>query len=171
MQAKAVAFALLAWLSPGAAALACEAQATPAGEAPLDTRKPVRGDDVRLTSGFGMRRHPLLQVQRLHPGVDWAAPMGTPVIAAGAGRVAFADWKGEYGRAVVIDHGSGWQTRYTQLARIHVGAGDCVASGALVGEIGSTGLSAGPHLHFEVLRDGEYLDPLQVRIRAAPDAR
>lgn len=156
--------------SLGACAVeACDFAARDPSHAPIETRRPVHGDNVRITSGFGQRRHPLLEVTRMHTGVDWAAEPGTPVIAAGAGRVSFAGAKGEYGNAVVIDHGGGWQTLYSQLLRIEVGEGDCVTHGAPIGQVGSTGLSAGPHLHFEVLRDGAHLDPMRVRISSVPD--
>jgi murein DD-endopeptidase MepM/ murein hydrolase activator NlpD len=158
-----------AFLVAAHAAQACELPAGSPDNAPIETRKPLRGDDVRLTSGFGLRRHPLLETTKMHIGVDWSAVPGTPVIAAGRGRVNFAAVRGDYGNAVVIDHGGGWQTLYGQLLRIDVRQGDCVEFGALVGRVGSTGLSAGPHLHFEVLRDGTPLDPMRVHIKNAPD--
>lgn len=164
MQVRTYLLAVSAWCLAINAAQACELARGSSDKAPIETRKPVRGDDVRLTSGFGLRRHPLLEISKMHTGVDWAAPTGTPVIAAGRGRVAFAATKGEYGNAVIIDHGGGWQTLYAQLSRIEVGEGDCVAFGAQIGQVGSTGLSAGPHLHFEVVRDGSHIDPLQVGI-------
>ncbi len=148
-------------------AVACETAAFEAGKSPLLTRKPVIGEDVRLTSGFGLRRHPLLAIDRLHAGIDWAAPTGTQVIAAGAGRVAEAGAKGEYGNAITIDHGGGWQTVYSQLSRIEVGEGDCVAARAPIGKVGSTGLSAGPHLHFEVRLDGKAIDPMLAALKDA----
>ena len=161
--------AVSAWLLAAHAAQACELSASGPDNAPIETRRPVQGDDVRLMSGFGLRRHPLLQTTRMHTGIDWAAPTGTPVIAAGRGRVVFAAAKSEYGNAIVIDHGSGWQTLYAQLSSIDVRDGDCVAFGALIGRVGSTGLSAGPHLHFEVVRDGTHVDPMRVHIKNAPD--
>jgi murein DD-endopeptidase MepM/ murein hydrolase activator NlpD len=169
MLTKIIALAVVAAASSGFAAMACDMQVGAAGASPLETRRPVQGEDVRLTSGFGMRRHPLLNTTKMHTGIDWAASPGTPVVAAGGGRVAFADRKGEYGNTVVIDHGGGWQTLYAQLLRIDVREGDCVGFGALIGEVGSTGLSAGPHLHFEVIRDGTHLDPMRVHIKNAPD--
>jgi murein DD-endopeptidase MepM/ murein hydrolase activator NlpD len=168
MQTKAVSAAALVCVCLGEAAYACELPPWASGLSPLETRRPVQGDDVRITTGFGLRRHPLLEITRMHPGVDWAAPHGTPVTAAGAGRVTFAGVKGEYGNAVLIEHGGGWQTFYSQLSRIEVGEGDCVTSGALIGAIGSTGLSTGPHLHFEVHRDGSPIDPMQVQISKVP---
>jgi len=162
-----IALAAIAWLLVTSTAQACEL--SPGGsEPPVLTRRPVQGDEVRLTVGFGMRLHPLLNVRRMHTGVDWAAPRGTPVIAAGPGQVVFAGEKGEYGNAVVIDHGGGWQTLYSQLSRIEAGVGDCVAFGALIGKVGSTGLSSGPHLHFEVQKNGQPIDPLSVGLDNEP---
>ena len=169
MQVRPWLLAVSAWLLAAHAAQACELPAGGLDSAPIETRRPLHGEDVRLTSGFGLRRHPLLEVTKMHTGVDWAAPPGTPVFAAGRGRVMFAGAKGEYGNAVVIEHGGGWQTLYSQLLRIAVSEGDCVAFGAVIGQVGSTGLSAGPHLHFEVVRDGKHLDPMRVHTKNAPD--
>jgi len=169
MQVRPWLLAVSAWLLAAHAAQACELPAGGLDSAPIETRRPLHGEDVRLTSGFGLRRHPLLEVTKMHTGVDWAAPPGTPVIAAGRGRVMFAGAKGEYGNTVMIEHGGGWQTLYSQLLRIEVWEGDCVAFGALIGGVGSTGLSAGPHLHFEVVRDGKHLDPMRVNTKSALD--
>ncbi|MGE0024226.1 MAG: M23 family metallopeptidase [Hyphomicrobium sp.] len=133
---------------------------------PLVTRRPVSGEDVRLTSGYGLRLHPLLNERRLHTGVDWAAPTGTPVTAAGKGRVISAGREGFYGNKVVIDHGGGWQSVYAQLDRFSVKAGDCVEARDQIGTVGTTGLSSGPHLHFEVLREGQTIDPMSVPLQA-----
>lgn len=131
---------------------------------PLQTRRPVLGDDVRLTSGFGLKFHPLLQQEKMHPGVDWAAATGTPVIAAGPGVISEANHKGYYGKMIVIDHGGGWQTLYAHLTDFAAQAGDCVASGAVIGHVGATGLTSGPALHFEVHRDTQPIDPMSVEI-------
>jgi len=128
-------------------------------KSPLELRKPVRGD-ARLTAGFGLRRHPILNVMRMHTGVDWGAPLGTPVVAAGRGRVVAAEREGEYGNRVIIDHGGGWQTLYGQLATFSVRQGDCVEVGTLIGKVGASGLASDPHLHFEVRRGGRLLDPM-----------
>lgn len=168
MQAGVIAVVLLASLFTAGAAPACEGLAGIAGEPLVLVRKPVHGDDVRFTSGFGLRLHPLLQQRRLHTGIDWAAPVGTPVVAAAAGQVVLAEPTGEYGNAVRIDHGGGWQTLYSQLSRIDVREGDCVATGAVIAAVGSTGLSSGPHLHFEVRRDGRPIDPLSVGVNNEP---
>jgi murein DD-endopeptidase MepM/ murein hydrolase activator NlpD len=136
----------------------------------LKTARPVAGDDVYLTSGFGIRRHPLLMRNKMHLGVDWAAPIGTPVIAAAAGRIVEAAPRGEYGNAITIDHGGGWQTFYSQLTRFaDIHPGSCVAAGAEIAFVGSTGLSSGPHLHFEVRHNGKHLDPMSFRPPVEPE--
>jgi murein DD-endopeptidase MepM/ murein hydrolase activator NlpD len=144
------------------AAAACEV--LEARESPLEIRKPVRGEEVHLAAGFGMRMHPLLNYLSLHMGVDWAAPHGTPVIAAGRGRVSAAGVDGAYGNRVIIDHGGAWQTLYSQLASFSVREGGCVEAGTVIGAVGTTGLSVGPHLHFEVRRNGEPVDPLRLPV-------
>lgn len=166
-----IALAAIVWLLLAQGAAACETQTGRAEDAPLRTRRPVMGDDALLVSGFGMRRHPILQIAKMHTGVDWAAPTGTPVIAAAGGRVVDAGVKGEYGNYVRIDHGGGWQTAYAHLSTIDVSEGDCVAALSVVGRIGSTGLSTGPRLHFEVLKDGRMLDPMTVAFKGqGPEA-
>jgi murein DD-endopeptidase MepM/ murein hydrolase activator NlpD len=122
----------------------------------LRLHRPVPGD---LISGFGMRPHPLLRLQRFHNGLDFAAPPGEPVQAAAKGRVSFADRKGEYGNFVMIDHGGGLTTAYAHLSRIEVSEGECVDKGVVIGLAGSTGLSAGPQVHFEAHVEGKHVDP------------
>jgi murein DD-endopeptidase MepM/ murein hydrolase activator NlpD len=119
-------------------------------------KRPVPG---RVASGFGMRKHPLLQITRFHQGVDFAVDVGTPVLAAAKGRVSFADQKGEFGNMVVIDHRDGLATAYAHLNRIGVQAGDCVGEGDVIGFAGATGLAAVPQLHFEVRVEGRHVDP------------
>ncbi|MCW5804106.1 MAG: M23 family metallopeptidase [Deltaproteobacteria bacterium] len=116
---------------------------------------PVRGV---LTSGYGYRPDPVLKVNT-HPGVDLAAAMGTPVAAASGGTVTHAGPAGTYGNLVMIKHDNGFETRYAHLSAVDVKAGQRVAAGELVGKVGSTGYSTGPHLHFEVRKDGKTLDP------------
>jgi murein DD-endopeptidase MepM/ murein hydrolase activator NlpD len=152
------------------AAWACDAIAGRGGESPLHTRRPVVGDDVRLTSGFGMRRDPILNTRKLHAGIDWAAPMGTPVLAAAGGRVLFAGVEGELGRAVRIDHGAGWHTTYAHLTAFDVREGDCVAPLSVIGKVGATGLTSGPKLHFEVHENGQAIDPLSLSVKDTPPA-
>ena len=114
----------------------------------LPTSPPVEG--LRLSSGFGMRKHPVTGKNRMHKGLDFAGPSGTPVMAAAAGRVIYAARKGSYGNLIELDHGNGVTTRYAHLRDIEVSKGDTVDMGELIGTVGSTGASTGPHLHWEV---------------------
>jgi murein DD-endopeptidase MepM/ murein hydrolase activator NlpD len=118
--------------------------------------RPVAGP---ISSPYGWRDL-WVSGSRFHGGIDIAADMGTPVVASRGGRVSFAGWSGVYGYVVFIDHEEGWQTRYAHLSRIDVRLGEALRQGAPVGAIGSTGLSTGPHLHFEVRYEGRALDPL-----------
>lgn len=114
----------------------------------------------RMTSGFGYRVHPVLGGIRIHSGIDLAAPTGTSVIASSAGTVCRAGWASGYGLLVVIDHGGGVQTRYGHLSGLAVAIGQHVRAGDVLGYVGSTGRSTGPHLHYEVRRNGAAVDPL-----------
>jgi len=113
----------------------------------------------RISSVFGMRRHPILGTVRRHAGTDYAAAAGTPVRALGNGRVVFAGWRGGYGKTIEIRHTNGFVTRYGHLRAIHVRAGQSVNISQTIGQVGSTGLSTAPHLHFEVLVNGVHRDP------------
>lgn len=117
---------------------------------------PLRGT---LSSGFGWR-NVSVNGNRYHAGVDWAASAGTPVRAARDGAVVRAGWWGTYGYAVALDHGDGSETRYAHLSAVHVRAGDVVRQGDVVGLVGSTGASTGPHLHFELRFGAQAVDPL-----------
>ncbi|OGC05542.1 hypothetical protein A3H38_06140 [candidate division WOR-1 bacterium RIFCSPLOWO2_02_FULL_46_20] len=119
---------------------------------------PLRG---RLTSQFGYRRHPLYGGRNFHTGLDIAAKYGTPIMAADAGEVIFSGWWDGYGKAVVIDHGKKTSTVYAHMSRIYKNVGAIVAKGQVVGLVGSTGYSTGPHLHFEVRKNGKPQNPLQ----------
>jgi murein DD-endopeptidase MepM/ murein hydrolase activator NlpD len=127
-------------------------------------RDPVRGG--RFTSGFGMRLHPLLGVWRMHNGVDWAAPSGTPIVAAGDGIVESAGRDGAYGNYIRIRHANGFQTGYGHLSRFASGLepGVHVKQGQVIGYVGSTGLSTGPHCHFEVLVNNKFVDPMTIHV-------
>jgi murein DD-endopeptidase MepM/ murein hydrolase activator NlpD len=113
----------------------------------------------RISSVFGMRRHPILGTMRQHSGTDYAAAAGTPVRALGNGRVVFAGWKGGYGKTVEIRHTNGYVTRYGHLQSYNVRSGEQVSISETIGKVGSTGLSTAPHLHFEVLVNGVHRDP------------
>ncbi|MEN0065225.1 MAG: M23 family metallopeptidase [Myxococcota bacterium] len=123
-----------------------------------DAVLPVR--DGRLTSAFGMRTDPIDGAHRHHDGIDLAAPKGSPIRVVRAGRVTRAHEVPGYGRLVVVDHGRGLETRYAHCDDIHVAVGDDVAAGTVLGTVGSTGRSTGPHLHFEVRQDGTPIDPV-----------
>ncbi len=129
-------------------------------------RRPVRGENVRLTSGFGMRFHPLLNERRMHTGVDWATATGTPVLAAGNGVIEEAGRKGQYGNYIRIRHPNGYQTAYGHMLRVKKGIvpGVKVRQGEIIGYVGSTGLASGPHLHFEVLINSRFVDPLKIQV-------
>lgn len=116
--------------------------------------------DARLTSRFGMRTHPVLGGRREHHGIDLAAPTGTPVYATADGTVSMAKFFGSYGNYVQIEHGGDMQTRYAHLAQIAVPDGVRVTKGQLIGYVGSTGRSTGPHLHYEVRIAGAPVNPL-----------
>jgi murein DD-endopeptidase MepM/ murein hydrolase activator NlpD len=118
-------------------------------------------DGARISSGFGMRSHPVLGYTRLHRGMDFAAPTGTPVYAAANGTVVSARYEGAYGRIVRLRHAGGIETRYAHLSRIARGIapGRRVRQGDVIGAVGSTGLSTGPHLHYEVVVAGRPVDP------------
>ena len=123
-------------------------------------RTPV--DGARLSSGFGKRRHPILGYTRMHRGIDFAAPKGTPVFAAGAGVVEIAGRNRGYGNYVRVRHTGGYATAYAHLARFAPGLkpGRRVEQGEVIGLVGATGLATGPHLHYEVLYRGEQVNPL-----------
>lgn len=118
---------------------------------------PVSG--ARLSSGFGMRFHPILGFSRMHQGVDLAAPYGTPIVAAEDGIVRFAGWHGGHGNFVQIAHVGGMGTGYGHMSAYVVRPGESVRAGQLIGYVGSTGLSTGPHCHFEIYQGGVPIDP------------
>jgi murein DD-endopeptidase MepM/ murein hydrolase activator NlpD len=120
----------------------------------------------RFASGFGMRRHPVLKYSRMHTGVDWSAPRGTPIIASGSGTVVSAGWAQGYGKQVVIRHANGYVTSYSHQSAIAKGVvpGAEIRQGQVIGYVGSTGLSTGNHLHYEVIVNGTKVDPMRVRL-------
>lgn len=122
---------------------------------------PVYGG--RVTSNFGARRHPVLGYTRMHAGIDFGAPHGAPIYAVGDARVIFSGWHGGHGNYVKLDHGGGYATAYAHMSRIAVPNGARVGAGQVIGYVGSTGLSTGPHLHYELHRNGTAVNPLSVR--------
>lgn len=114
----------------------------------------------RVTSGFAMRFHPILQTWRAHTGVDYAAPTGTPVRSVGDGVVDFAGWQNGYGNVVIVGHRNKAQTVYAHLSAIDVKKGQAVSQGQTIGKVGATGWATGPHLHFEYRENGVFKDPL-----------
>jgi murein DD-endopeptidase MepM/ murein hydrolase activator NlpD len=129
-------------------------------------RRPVRADDVRLASGFGVRFHPLLNARRMHTGVDWATAAGTPVLASGTGVIEEVGPKGQYGNYIRIRHANGYQTAYGHMSRFAAGiaVGTRVRQGQVIGYVGSTGFSTGPHVHYEVLVNNRFVDPLSIQV-------
>lgn len=127
-------------------------------------RNPVPNGVFR--SPFGMRRHPILGYSRMHTGVDWAAPRGTPIIASGNGVVEKAGWTNGYGNQTLIRHANGYVSSYSHQNAIArgVSAGSRVRQGQVIGYVGSTGLSTGPHLHYELIVNGTKVDPLRIRL-------
>ncbi len=125
---------------------------------------PVAG---RITSGFGLRVHPILRFARMHRGIDFGAGYGAPIVAASDGQVVTSGWAGGYGRQVRIAHGGGIVTSYSHMSRTVAEPGSFVRQGQLIGYVGSSGLSTGPHLHYEVYRNGAAVNPLSVKFASS----
>jgi murein DD-endopeptidase MepM/ murein hydrolase activator NlpD len=127
-------------------------------------RKPV--SDGNITSGFGGRNHPLLGYNKMHTGVDWGSTMGTPIFAAGNGVIDKVGWEGGYGKYIRIRHANGYETAYGHMSGFARGMeqGKKVRQGQVIGYVGSTGLSTGAHLHYEILINGRFVDPMKIRL-------
>lgn len=126
--------------------------------------KPVRGDKTRsvnVLSGFGFRIHPIHKIRKMHNGIDFTAPTGTPIQATGAGRVVKAGSGSGFGNHVIIDHGYGYKTLYAHMSRLDVREGQTVKRGQPIGKVGSTGTSTAPHCHYEVHYRGMPINPIQ----------
>jgi murein DD-endopeptidase MepM/ murein hydrolase activator NlpD len=123
-------------------------------------------DGARISSGFGMRFHPVLGYTRMHKGIDFAVPSGTPVMAAGAGIIKQAQWENGFGNFVLLDHGNGYATAYGHLSRFASGirAGAHVRQGQVIAYSGATGLATGPHLHYEIRINGVQVNPATVKV-------
>jgi murein DD-endopeptidase MepM/ murein hydrolase activator NlpD len=128
------------------------------------TYAPVAG---RLTSGYGMRHHPVLGYSRMHAGIDFGAAWGSPIVAVSDGVVSWAGPHGGHGNYVRLEHGGGMSTGYAHMSSIAVTSGGRVRAGDVIGYVGSTGLSTGPHLHYEVYQNGRTVDPMSVRFSGA----
>jgi murein DD-endopeptidase MepM/ murein hydrolase activator NlpD len=127
-------------------------------------RKPV--SDGNITSSFGGRNHPLLGYSKMHTGVDWGASMGTPIFAAGNGIIDKVGWEGGYGKYIRIRHANGYESAYGHMSAFARGMeqGKKVRQGQVIGYVGSTGLSTGAHLHYEILINGRFVDPMKIRL-------
>ena len=133
-------------------------------EVSVPSRMPL--ENARMTSDYGMRTHPVLQRRLGHKGVDLAAPTGTPIYATADGFVSKAEAFSSYGNFVSIEHGARIQTRYAHMSRIAVSDGTWVKKGDLIGYVGSTGRSTGPHLHYEVRIDGQAVNPVPYMVES-----
>lgn len=127
--------------------------------------KPIRSDklkrNIRSMSGFGWRIHPIFKKRKMHMGIDFTCPQGTPIIATGDGKVIKVEnRKSGYGKCVTIDHGFGYQTKYAHMSKVEVKRGQKVTRGQVIGAVGSTGTSTAPHLHYEVIHKGKKVDPI-----------
>lgn len=156
---------LVKWTTSGRSQWIDAANAERPTESARGLMMPVAG---RITSYFGYRYHPILHFSRFHAGVDIGAGWGTPIVAAGDGRVVGAGWAGGYGRQVQIAHVGGYVSSYSHMGAIVAEPGSYVGAGQLIGYVGSSGLSTGPHLHFEVKAAGRPVNPLGVRFASAP---
>ena len=132
-------------------------------------KTPIKG--ARMSSGFGKRRHPVLGYTKMHAGVDFAAPKGTPIFAAGDGIVERAGWFSSYGKYIRIRHGSNLKTAYAHMSKINskVKSGKRVKQGQVIGYVGTTGRSTGPHLHYEVIKNGRKVNPRSVNLPVGED--
>ena len=148
---------LMQWTSDGRAQWF---EASGVGRESGGLMQPVPG---RITSNYGLRMHPILGYSRMHRGIDFRAAHGTPILAAADGQVSRAGWAGGYGRQVRINHAGGLATSYSHMSRIAVSPGARVRRGQVIGYVGSTGLSTGPHLHYEMYRNGATVNPRSVR--------
>jgi murein DD-endopeptidase MepM/ murein hydrolase activator NlpD len=122
---------------------------------------PIQGD-FRLTSGFGVRNDPFTGSLAMHEGIDFAAEIGTPVVAPAKGQVVRSEWDATYGNVIEIKHAENFITRYAHLSKRLVAVNTAVQSGTLIGNVGNTGRSTGPHLHYEIFQNGRVLNPLSV---------
>jgi murein DD-endopeptidase MepM/ murein hydrolase activator NlpD len=121
-------------------------------------------DGAKITSGYGLRHHPILGFTKMHKGVDFGVPTGTPIMAAGDGTVEMAGFNGSYGNYVRLRHGNGFATAYAHMSRIAVHAGRRVSQGQIIGFVGTSGRSTGPHLHYEVMQGSSQVNPVSIKM-------
>lgn len=133
-----------------------------------DLQRPVPGV---VSSNYGPRMHPILGYTRMHKGTDFRAGFGTPILAVQSGWVAHAGWEGSFGNQVELVHGAGLSTTYSHMEKVGVAPGTMVRKGQVIGWVGATGLATGPHLHFELHRNGEAINPASVRFTAGPQLK
>jgi murein DD-endopeptidase MepM/ murein hydrolase activator NlpD len=119
-----------------------------------------------MRSGFGFRRHPILGYSKMHTGVDWSAPYGTPIFSSGNGMVDKVGWEGGYGKYVRVKHNNGYETAYGHMSAYARGIepGKRLRQGQVIGFVGSTGLSTGAHVHYEIVVNGRFVDPMRIRL-------
>jgi hypothetical protein len=129
--------------------------------ASIPSIQPIINKDLKnFASGYGIRMHPILKVKRMHAGCDFSAPQGSPIYATGDGKIDEARLMGDAGNTVVIDHGFGYKTKYFHMSGFAVRKGDKIKRGDVIGFVGNTGLSAAPHCHYEVWKDGKHINPV-----------
>jgi len=121
---------------------------------------PIKNGENHITSGFGMRFHPIMKVSKLHQGIDIKAPMYTPVYSTGSGSILEIGYSVSAGNYVVIKHNDKYSSRYNHLGSVIIEEGQCIAEGTLIGKVGNSGMSIAPHLHYEIREEGELIDPL-----------
>ena len=123
--------------------------------------QPISNKDLkRIASGFGMRMHPIHKIMKMHAGLDFTAPIGTEIYATGDGVVELAKWNGGYGRCVVINHGFGYKTKYAHCKKLNCRKGQKIKRGEVIAFLGNTGQSSGPHLHYEVIKKNNKVNPV-----------
>jgi len=129
--------------------------------ASIPSIQPINNSDLnRLASGYGMRMHPILKYIRMHAGIDFSAPQGTPIFATGDGTVDYAGFSKTSGNMVTLNHGYGYMTKYLHMSNFAVRQGQKVKRGDIIGYVGNTGLSKAPHCHYEVWKDGQHVNPV-----------
>jgi len=128
----------------------------------LPTGWPIEGDIGKITSGYGLRMHPIQKTKKFHKGIDIQAPTGTKVLASADGKVIKAEYSTGYGYHIIIEHNEQYTTKYAHLSKITVDVNDLIKEGDIIGKVGSSGLSMTPHLHYEIIKNDKAVDPMKV---------